>query len=52
MMKDNKYDDSNENLRALTNTSPIVSEEEIKNEFTLEKFNNDIFRHFGKESFT
>ena len=29
MMKVNKYDDSNENLRALTNTSPIVSEEEI-----------------------
>ena len=27
MMKDNKYDDSNENLRALTNTSPIASEE-------------------------
>ena len=32
------------NLRALTNTSKIVIEEEIKNEFTLEKFNNDIFR--------
>ena len=29
MMKDNKYDDSNENIRTLTNTSPIVSEEEI-----------------------
>ena len=29
MMKVNKYDDSNENLRTLTNTSPIVSEEEI-----------------------
>ena len=29
MMKDNMYDDSNENLRTLTNTSPIVSKEEI-----------------------
>ena len=29
MMKDIKYVDSNENLRTLTNTSPIVSEEEI-----------------------
>ena len=29
MMKDNKYDDSNGNLRPLTNTSAIVSEEEI-----------------------
>ena len=29
MMEVNKYDDSNENLKALTNTSPIVSEEEI-----------------------
>ena len=27
MVKDNKYDDSNGNLRTLTNTSPIVSEE-------------------------
>ena len=29
MMKINKYDDSNENLKALTNTSPIFSEKEI-----------------------
>ena len=29
MMTVNKYDYSNENLKALTNTSPIVSEEEI-----------------------
>ena len=29
MMKVKKYDDSNENLKALTNTYPIVSEEEI-----------------------
>ena len=28
MMKVNKYDDSNENIKALTNTSPLVSEEE------------------------
>ena len=27
MMKVNKYDDWNENLRTLTNTSPIFSEE-------------------------
>ena len=29
MMKENNYDDSNENIRTLTNTSEIVSEEEI-----------------------
>ena len=29
MMKENNYDDSNGNLRTLTNTSEIVSEEEI-----------------------
>ena len=29
MMTVNKYDYSNENLKALTNTSPIISEEEI-----------------------
>ena len=29
MIKENNYDDSNGNLRTLTNTSEIVSEEEI-----------------------